>query len=280
LPVRLEEAAVWILLAGAIVCGSPSAEGARGSSESAILGCTETILLAGDVPLVMVWIPEGTFMMGHYSDERDAHPDEGPQHPVTLSHGFWLGRYEVTKAQWQAVMGTTPWSGKKHVQNDRESPSVCISWEDVQAFITKLNHEMGRTFRLPTEAEWEYACRAGTATRFYWGDDPGYMDINDCAWWKANALNAEDKCARAVGMKRPNAWGLCDMSGNVFEWCQDWYGDYPSEPVTDPTGPSIGARRVERGGSWINIGGHCRSARRGHDPPSSAYNDVGFRLAR
>jgi sialidase-1 len=198
---------------------------------------------------------------------------------VKLTRAFALGKCEVTKAQWRAVMGTSPWSGKKNVQEADDSPAVYVSWDDAQAFIAKLNQLTGRTFRLPTEAEWEYACRAGTRTRFYWGDDPGYSEIVQYAWWRGTALITDQKFARSVGLKRPNAWGLCDMSGNVYEWCHDWYGPYAAGQVADPTGPESGSRRVVRGGSWIDIGGCCRSARRGRDAPSSAFEDLGFRLA-
>lgn len=238
------------------------------------------VLLPGKVPMAMVWIPAGTFQMGRYAGERDGYPDEAPQHEVTLTRGFWLGRHEVTKAQWQALMDTAPWEGKKYVNDDPDTPALCISWHDAQAFVAAVNRHTGQTFRLPTEAEWEYACRAGTTTRFYWGDDPEYRAIDDHAWWRRTALNTDAKFARPVGRKLPNPWGLYDMAGNVFEWCQDWYGPYPNDPVTDPTGPDSGERKVERSGSWINIGGHCRSARRGHDHPDSAYDDLGFRLAR
>jgi sialidase-1 len=227
----------------------------------------------------MVWIPAGTFLMGRYAGEQDAHADEAPQHEVTVSRGFWLGKYEVTKAQWKSVMGTTPWSGKTNVRDEAQSPAVYISWNDAHAFASKVSQITGRTFRLPTEAEWEYACRAETKTRFYWGDDPAFNDIGKYAWWRGNGLVLGHNYAQRAGAKLPNAWGLFDMAGNVYEWCQDWHGEYAADAATDPDGPEFGKRRVERGGTWITIGGYCRSACRGKDTPESTFEDLGFRLA-
>ena len=244
-------------------------------------GHADTILLPGDVPLEMVWIPAGTFMMGCSPGEQDSNLHEDPQHQVTLTQGFWMGKYELTKGQWTAVMGTTPWSGQTHVLNDPESPAVYVSWNDAQAFITALNGLTGKTFRLPTEAEREYAARAGTTTRFYWGDDPSYTVGNDYAWWRYNSRDVDEQYAHVVGLKLPNAWDLYDMSGNVWEWCNNWYGEYSSGSVTNPAGPGSGSDRVYRGGSWYDYGFRCRSAERCSDCyPSSADDSFGFRLAR
>ena len=246
------------------------------------LGRAETFQLPGNVPLEMKWLPAGTFWMGAYVDELDSRPEEFPQHRVTLSHGFWLGQYEVTKAQWQAVMGTTPWKGQEFVDEAPNTPAVYISWNDAQAFIAKLNQlnlAGGRTFRLPSEAEWEYACRAGTRARFYWGDDFTYNDVDQYAWSRTTVLLTPQKAARPVGTKKPNAWGLFDMSGNVKEWCQDWLGPYAAEPVTDPTGPATGDKRARRGGNWQTPAGECRSARRSRMEPENSVPDCGFRLA-
>ena len=266
---------------------------------------TETIMLPGGVPLEMVWIPSGTFQMGAYDGEQRSASDEKPQHQVTLTQGFWMGKYELTKAQWVAVMNTTPWSGKHQVLDNPDSPAVFVSWNDAQSFITALNTLSGKTFRLPTEAEWEYACRAGTKTRFYWGDDPNTVG-NDYVWWSYNTLDVNDaqsfitslntlsdeffhsfkeaeneKYAHVVGQKLSNASGLYDMSGNVWEWCQDWYGSsyYLSSPSADPTGPDSGENRVLRGGSWYDYGDRCRSANRISEP-SDSDDSLGFRLAR
>ena len=241
---------------------------------------TETILLPGDVPLEMVWIPAGSFMMGGYPGEQDSQEDEYPQHQVSLSYGFWIGRYELTKMQWTAVMETEPWNGQSNPGTGANSPAVYVSWDNVQTFIAALNSQTGRTFRLPSEAEWEYACRAGTTTRFYWGGDSSYTVISSYAWWRGNTFVGNPRLyAYGVGQKLPNAWGLYDMSGNVYEWCQDWYGAYPAASATDPVGVLSGSTRVVRGGYWDVSGQGCRSANRSYRSPSSANNYLGFRLA-
>jgi len=219
------------------------------------------------------WCPPGTFTMGSTCEEGH-NPDEEPQHVVTLTRGFWLGRYEVTQAQWERVMGDNP--------SEFQSPSrpvEMVSWDDVQEFIAELNSGIlfsGAEYRLPTEAQWEYACRAGAAERFYWGNDSNETEIDDYAWYEDNS----DHQPHSVGEKLPNVWGLHDMSGNVSEWCQDWSGDYPDGPVTDPQGPDSGDWRVTRGAGWDYGAEFCRSADRNSNMPDSAFDDYGFRLLR
>jgi len=239
--------------------------------------------------------------MGRYPGEQDSDFNEDPQHSVTVP-GFWMAKYELTKRQWQAVMGTTPWAGSSyvHVLDDPDSPAVYVDWDDAKAFITALNSYTGKTFRLPSEAEWEYACRAGTTTRFYWGDDPSYAEIGSYAWNYYNAYNVGERYAHVVGQKLPNAWGLYDMSGNVLEWCEDdWHNSYTGVDV--PTDGSAwvdsprGLTRVLRGGDWYTPGdlgdfgdfgdldcrSYCRSALRTNFMPSwGGVPQVGFRLAR
>lgn len=231
-------------------------------------------LASGAKPLEMVLIPAGTFMMGSPSNEQDRDSDEGPQHQVTLTQSFYLGKYEVTQAQWRAVMGSNPASGYG-VGNDY--PVYSVSWNDCQTFIDRLNQMGQGTFSLPTEAEWEYACRAGTTTRFYWGDDPSYTRINDYCWYSGNNNPSGTK---EVGLKLSNAWGLFDMSGNVYEWCSDWYGSYSSNAQIDPTGSTGGSFRVFRGGSWFNSARFCRSAYRHYSSPDYSSGALGFRLQR
>ncbi|MCX5771550.1 MAG: formylglycine-generating enzyme family protein, partial [Candidatus Hydrogenedentes bacterium] len=195
-------------------------------------------------------------------------------------------KYELTKRQWQAVMGTTPWSGQDYVLDDPDSPAVYVSWNDAKPFITALNNYVGlsgRLFRLPSEAEWEYACRADTATRCYWGDDPDYTLINDYAWWDGNAGDAGEQYAHVVGLKLPNAFGLYDMSGNVWEWCEDdWHSSYTGAPADGSAwvDPLRGLYRMLRGGGWGVGGGSCRSAARGGSYPSGTSVDIGFRFSR
>jgi len=236
----------------------------------------QTITLPGGVELEMISLPSGTFTMG----STNGHSDETPVHSVTISSGFQLGQTEVTKAQWTAVMRTTPWSGRSFVLDDPNSPAVWISWNDVQTFIMTLNGLTGETFRLPTEAEWEYACRAGSTTEYYFGDSSA--NLSDYAWYEQNAHSVHEQFAHIVGQLLPNAFGLYDMHGNVWEWCEDWYdsGYYDSSPSSDPPGPTSGSIRVQRGGSWIISATFCRSANRYRDYPSCADNIIGLRLAR
>jgi len=216
----------------------------------------------------MVSIPSGSFLMGSPSSEKGRDSDE-VQHRVTISKGFWMGKYEVTQEQWQSIMGSNP----SHCKGDNR-PVENVSWNSVQIFIRKLNRQTGKRFRLPTEAEWEYACRGGTDTTYCFGDGAG--QLLQYAWYVENSGDQ----THPVGQKKPNAWGLYDMHGNVCEWCQDWYGKYPSGSVTDPTGPSSGFVRVLRGGSGANYARGCRSENRSWGYPSSWVNSLGFRLAR
>ena len=242
-----------------------------------------TDVLPGGATMEFVFIPSGTFTMGSPSSESGRSENEGPQHEVALSKGFYLGKYEVTQAQWQAVMGTTPWFGKDNVQIGSGYPATYVSWNDVQTFLEKLNDAAGNaTFRLPTEAEWEYACRAGTTTRWSFGDDAGRL--KDYAVYQENYLDEANKHPHKVGCKLPNPWGLFDMHGNVWEWCSDWYdeGDYAKSPSRDLIGPRSGTLRMVRGGAWTlyNASQCLRCAFRCPYNPTVRSNDVGFRCAR
>ena len=230
-----------------------------------------TVNLPSDVALDMVLINPGTFTMGSPSNEKDRSNNEGPQHQVTITKPFYMGKYEVTQAQWQSVMGSNPsnWKGNN-------LPVEQVSWDDCQAFIQNLNSLGQGTFRLPTEAEWEYACRAGTTTRFYWGDDLNYSQIGDYVWYYANSSSNTHE----VGLKKPNLWGLFDMSGNVWEWCQDWYGIYTTNAQNDPSGVNSGSDRVYRGGSWYSDASICRSAFRVDSTPVSSNYSLGLRVIR
>ena len=222
--------------------------------------------------ITFCWCPPGSFLMGAYPYEIGSQSDELPQHQVTLSRGFWMSKYEITQAQWRGVMGSNPSS----FPGDGR-PVEMVSWTNVQQFIQILNNaNPTMNFRLPSEAEWEYACRASTTTRFYWGDDPSYNQIGNYAWYDSNSGNR----THDVGGKIPNAWGLCDMSGNVWEWCQDWWGSYAAGAVSDSQGPSTGSRRVLRGGSWDFNFSYCRSAYRVSNPPDYPDNFMGFRVVR
>ena len=188
-----------------------------------------------------VLIPTGTFMMGSPDSDATAYDDEKPAHRVTISQPFYLGTYAVTQEQWEAVMKTNP----SRFTGDRNRPVERVFWEDTQQCIQRLNTQEGRArYRLPTEAEWEYACRAGSQTAYSFGDDP--LQLDQYGWYVDNSGDQ----THPVGQRKPNAWGLYDMHGNVWEWVQDWNGAYAPGPVTDPRGPSSGSRRVLRGGSW------------------------------
>ena len=213
-------------------------------------------------------LPAGTFMMG----SNFGSATEQPVHKVTLGQNFYIGVHEVTQEQWIKVMGKNP-SNFKGPRNAVEQ----ISWTDAVEFCLKLSalpeeRAAGRFYQLPTEAQWEYACRAGTTTKYSFGDDES--KLGDYAWYKGNSGSK----THPVGQKKPNAWGLYDMHGNVWEWCQDPHDAYPSRAVTDPTGPASGSSRVLRGGSLNYTAGVCRSAYRDRGGPSGGSNRGGFRV--
>ena len=237
--------------------------------------------LSGAVRMEMVWIEPGTFLMGSPESEPGRNADEGPRHEVTISRGFWLGRYEITQAQWESVMGMRPWSGQSYVQENPNHPAVYISWNDAREFIRRLNEAAGEDlYRLPTEAEWEYACRARTETPWSFGDDED--QLGNYAWYSVNAWDVSEQYAHAVGVKLPNPWDLYDMHGNVLEWVQDYWvdGEYAKDNQLDPTGPSTGSDRIYRGGSFRNSALRMRTSTRYHNLPSFRHGFVGMRLLR
>ena len=269
----------WYGQGGYALCYGDVSGGGGGSS-----GQEQSFSLPGGGEMAFVWIEPGVFQMGSPESERsdcDWCKNEGPLHEVEISRGFWLGKYEVTQGEWESVMGTTPWSGQSYVRENSSHPAVYISWWAAQEFIYHLNDAAGDSlyrYRLPTEAEWEYACRAGSTTRWSFGDDES--DLTDYAWYYANALNVGERYAHAVGLKRPNPWGLYDMHGNVGEWVEDWYGDYDSALQVDPWGPTSGSSQVIRGGTFSSHAHYVRSAFRNGGSPFDRYHDVGVRLLR
>jgi formylglycine-generating enzyme required for sulfatase activity len=217
-------------------------------------------------------IKPGTFLMGSPESESGRWGSED-QHEVTLTRPYYLGVYPVTQEEYERVMGSNPshFKGKRH-------PVDSMSWEEAMAFIAKLNalpseKSLDRLYRLPTEAEWEYACRAGTTTAYSYG--ASVSELGKYAWYDKNSGST----THPVGEKLPNGWGLYDMHGNVWELCADWYGDYPNTAVTDPTGPTRGSYRVIRGGGWGIDAADCRSAYRSGRSPDRRRNSLGFRLA-
>jgi formylglycine-generating enzyme required for sulfatase activity len=220
--------------------------------------------------ITFVWIPPGAFQMG----SNKGQDWEKPIHVVTITRGFWLGKYPVTNADYKRFLQSNKGSKKPEYWDDRrfnqpEQPVVGVSWDEAVAFCKWAGG------RLPTEAEWEYACRAGTSTEYSFGN--GENQIGDHGWFDGNS-NGQ---TQPVGAKMPNPWGLCDMHGNVWEWCADWWdtGYYAKSPREDPPGPNSGSYRVYRGGSWYYSAGHCRSAYRDRNSPGNRYIFLGFRLA-
>ena len=227
-----------------------------------------TVTLPGGVPMVFCYIPSGKFTMGSPLSEKGRNYDEDPQHKVTISKPFWLAKHEVTQRQWQALMGNNP----SHFKGD-DRPVEKVSWDSCQEFIGKLNQLGEGEFRLPTEAEWEYACRAGTTTRFYWGEDLSDTEIDNYAWYSGNS----NRRTQPVGQKRPNNWGLHDMGGNVYEWCEDWYSPYTSGAKVDPKCQEKSLFKIRRGGSRDFNPRWMRSADRDRCTPNNRDGLIGFR---
>ena len=236
-----------------------------------------TRITVNGVSFTMIAVEGGTFNMGaQYIDssgtnyDNDAVSDEKPVHSVTLSD-YYIGETEVTQELWEAVMGSNP----SHFGGNPQRPVETVSWDDCQEFITKLNQLTGKNFRLPTEAEWEYAARGGNKSQGY--KYSGSNTIGDVAWYDDNSNSRTHN----VKTKSPNELGIYDMSGNVWEWCHDWYNSnyYSNSPQTNPTGPSTGSYRVNRGGSWDDIAKFCRVSVRINYDPDGRFSNYGFRLA-
>lgn len=231
----------------------------------------------------MVWIGPGTFMMGSPLFEYKRRGDELP-HTVTISRGFWMGKYEITQEEYQALMGANP----SVFTGDLKRPVEYVTWNDATNYCGKLTVQeraagrlpTGYVYRLPTEAEWEYACRVGTttATAFGYRLSSTQANFDGNYPYDYGAEGPYLGTTTKVGSYAPNAWGLYDMHGNVWEWCWDWYGSYPGGSVTDPKGPNTGSYHVYRGGSWFNYGESCRSAFRSGSWPDYGNSDVGFRV--
>ena len=222
-------------------------------------------------------IPAGEFTMG----SQDSGPYLGPRHKVWITNPFYIGVYEVTQSEYEKVMGANPsgfskggrYAGRVSEKDTSGHPVEMVIWDDATEFCMKLSAKEGNAYRLPTEAEWEYACRAGTATRWICGDDPA--NLGEYAWYRDNA----GMKTHPVGEKKPNAYGLHDMHANVSERCADWHGPYAGEEVSDPSGPETGSARVHRGGAWCFGDLVCRSSLRGWLEPTHRFSSIGFRVA-
>jgi len=243
-------------------------------------GPSQGDVILNSIGMKLVYIQAGDFMMGsglspsqvssQFGGNADWYKDEHPQHKVKISEGFWMGQTEVTQAQYRAVMDTNP----SNFKGDN-NPVEQVNWSDAMEFCKKLSQkEIGRTYTLPTEAQWEYACRAGTSTVFSFGNSES--SLGDYAWYKSNS---NDK-THPVGQKRPNDFGLYDMHGNVWEWCRDWYdsGYYNKNIITDPENTQGDSNRVLRGGCWDHPPVYFRSAERARFDTDSRYNNSGFRV--
>ena len=265
------------------------------------LGEVRTFSLPGGGEMEFVWIGPGVFQMGSPESEEGRRDSEGPLHEVEISRGFWLGKYEVTVGQFRRFVEATGydagdrcwtyenddwenrsgrnWSNLGYSQSD-DHPVVCVSWEDVSAYASWLSSETGVLHRLPSEAEWEYACRAGSTTRWSFGDDESQLGAY--AWYGDNAWDAGKHHAQVVGLKGANPWKLHDMHGNVAEWVQDWYASdyYNSSPQVDPPGPTSGSYRVLRGGAFGATARYVRSADRAYVWPDHRDGLIGVRLLR
>lgn len=222
---------------------------------------------ANGVSFDMMMVKAGTFTMGAKSEMKDLEPDEKPTHQVTLTNDYYIGKTEVTQALWMAVMGNNP----SYFIGDN-LPVESVSWNDCQKFISKLNSLTGQNFRLPTEAEWEFAARGGNNSNHY--QYSGSNELGDVAWYVGNSGDT----THVVATKQPNELGIYDMSGNVWEWCSDWFGNYSSSSLTNPTGPNSGSYRVLRGGGWSSLARNCRSSYRHGVAPGNGSLDDGLRL--
>ena len=225
----------------------------------------QTIALSDGVEMEFQLINPGSFMMGE--DEWIGDSDESPKHKVTITQPFYLGKYEVTQEQWVAIMGNNPSTFK-----GEKNPVDTVSWDECQIFIQKLSEKTGKKFSLPTEAQWEFACRAGTTTQWNFGENENIAV--DYAWINENS----NKTTHPVGSKEPNAWGIYDMYGNIQEWCADWYTNkYKIDDYTDPIGPSYGDSRVVRGGGWGESPIDIRSSYRNCNGSDGKSDGIGFR---
>jgi formylglycine-generating enzyme required for sulfatase activity len=237
--------------------------------------------------LTFVWCPPGDFEMGT-PDRMVGHLENENQVRVTLSRGFWMSQTEITQKHWEAVARTTPWKDDQSVEEGPEYPATHVGWQDCMEFCRKLTEQeqkagrlpIGWEYTLPTEAQWEYACRAGTTTIYTFGNGSDHEKgrFIDYVWGGRLGDLESDPHTHPVGLKKANAWGFHDVHGNVWEWCRDFYGDRQSGG-RDPSGPAIGTTRVIRGGSWNTVEFDCRSAHRVEADPALRNNETGFRIA-
>jgi len=240
--------------------------------------------MVNSIGMLLVPIPAGEFLMGSPGSDSDGRDNEKPHHLVAITKPFYLSVFEVTQQQYEKVMGVRPWQGKDNVQDGPDYPATWVNWNDAVEFCRKLSETEGVEYRLPTEAQWEYSCRAGSTSTYSFGNNAS--NLRQYAWYRANAWEIGERYAHQVGQKLPNSWGLYDMPGNVWEFCHDWYNQYPERSenaLIDPSGPASSDdrnTRVLRGGSFFDTTVDCRSAFRIRFGPEDRYFLFGFRVAR
>jgi len=280
-----------------------SASNEASGEEKDVKAAISNPMAESSLGMKFVYIAPGKFMMGSPQDEEGRDEDEEARHLVSLTRGFYMQTTEVTVGQWRAFVQDAgfktdaetkgaAWIWINNSQQEKKGyfwdkpgfpqsddhPVTCVTWKDIRAFIKWLNGKEGKTYRLPTEAEWEYACRAGTTTGFSWGDKADCSKANYGNGWSSECKGKNPESTMKVGSFPPNPWGLYDMSGNVWEACRDRYANYPRVHVTDPKGPPTGEKKVVRGGSWLINSRYCRSAARAWNGPNNPYANLGFRL--
>lgn len=227
------------------------------------------------IGMSFVRLEPAVFRMGSLPSDSKRRSDE-TQRTVEITKPFLIGRSEVTQDQWKRIMNTEPWRERRYTKSANDFPATAVSWDDVNQFCRELSRKEMRSYRLPTEAEWELACRGGTRTIYSFGSDSEYM--RDHGWIGSNSFDIGERYAHPVAKKKPNPLGLYDVHGNVWEWCSDWHSTPAATRVTDPIGPKKGTMRVIRGGSWHGVATLCRSASRFRRRPNSRLNDLGFRV--
>lgn len=243
-------------------------------------GKKELSIIIKGVNILFIMVDSGEFLMGSSRGPTKGNIDELPQHCVNINHPFWIGKFPVTIRQWELLMDNKPYENRDFASPLKDSPVSHISWIAAKKYIEILSLRLNIPFRLPTEAEWEYSARAGSSSRFYWGDDDSHETIDKYTWYYKNTGDKNEKYSHEVGLKLPNSFGLYDMIGNIWEWCEDWYQSdyYLDSPLYSPKGPSYGTKKVLRGGSWGDEKKYLGCSIRDSYFPEKSWYLNGFRI--